>query len=79
MEKSFAQVPVRSLGLWRTAYPRTSKVFRDPDGGLATIEAIFAAYVALGRDAERLLDEYRWADDFRRLNAVRLPAQTQSV
>ena len=26
-----------------TAYPRRSKVFEDPAGGLATIEAIFAA------------------------------------
>ncbi len=72
MEEQYADLPVRSLPPWKTAYPRSSKVFEDPDGGLATIEAIFAAYVALGHDTTGLLDSYYWADEFLSLNADRL-------
>ena len=72
MEDEFSEVPVRSLPPWQTAYPRVSKLFDDPAGGLATIEALFAAYRIMGRDCERLLDDYHWADEFLRLNADRL-------
>ncbi len=72
MEQAFADVPVRSLPELQTAYPRTSKLFEDPDGGLATIEAIYAAYRLMGRDADSLLAEYRWANEFVSLNADRL-------
>lgn len=69
MEPDFADVPVRGLpSHWKTAYPRVSKLSEDPVEGLATIEAIFAAYVALGRDTSGLLDSYRWKDQFLRLN-----------
>src|SRR3712207_2863851 len=44
METQYADVPVRTLPPWVTAYPRVSKLFKDPHGGLATIEAVFAAY-----------------------------------
>ena len=64
MEKIFAGAPVRSLPPLVSAYPRTSKQFGDPEGGLATIEAIYAAYRILGRDTAGLLDHYRWADAF---------------
>ncbi len=64
MEPSFADVPVRSIPVWQTAYPRVSKVFEDPLTGLATIEAIYAAYVSLGRNTTGLLDQYRWSDQF---------------
>src|SRR5436190_5429400 len=40
MERDYAELPVRSLGAWETAYPRTSKLFEDPAAGLATIEAL---------------------------------------
>src|SRR5690349_20822159 len=30
MERDFAELPVRGLGPWQTAYPRTSKLFEDP-------------------------------------------------
>jgi len=36
---------------------------------LASIEALYAAYRLLGRDTNGLLDHYRWADEFLRLNA----------
>ncbi len=64
MEREFEEIPVRSLPDWKTAYPRTSKLYEDPDSGLATIEALFAAYLHLGRNTESLLDSYRWAEDF---------------
>lgn len=64
MERQYAAIPVRSLPPIATAYPRTSKVSEDPDGGLATIEAIYAAYRLLGRDTAGLLDHYHWATEF---------------
>lgn len=64
MERAHAAIPIRSLPPLITAYPRTSKVRTDPDGGLATIEAIYAAYRLLGRDTAGLLDHYHWADEF---------------
>ena len=68
MERMFAVIPIRSLPPVVTAYPRTSKVSDDPDGGLATIEAIYAAYRLLGRDTTGLLDHYHWAAEFVELN-----------
>ena len=64
MEAEFADLPVRSLPAWETAYPRHSKLFEDPAAGLATIEALYAAYTHLGRETEGLLDHYHWAEEF---------------
>lgn len=64
MERDYAELPVRSLGAWETAYPRTSKLFEDPSAGLATIEALVAAYVQMGRPIEGLLDSYQWQEEF---------------
>lgn len=64
MERDYAELPVRSLGAWQTAYPRTSKLFEDPAAGLATIEALVAAYVQMGRGIEGLLDNYPWGQTF---------------
>ena len=72
MESDFAEVPIRSLPTWRTAYPRNSKLFEDPDQGLATIEAIFVAYRQLGYSTQGLLDQYYWKQEFLRLNATLL-------
>jgi pre-rRNA-processing protein TSR3 len=49
---------------FRTAYPRSSKVYRDPPRGLASVEAVFAAAAILGEPDPGLLAGYRWADDF---------------
>lgn len=68
MEPSYRDVPIRSLPPWQTAYPRVSKLFEDPAAGLATIEAIYAAFTTLGRDTSRLLDSYYWGDRFIELN-----------
>jgi pre-rRNA-processing protein TSR3 len=73
MEPDFRDLPVRSLGPWGTAYPRVSKLFEDPTGGLATIEAIYAAYVQMGRSADGLLDEYYWREGFLEKNRSLLP------
>jgi len=68
MQRAHAEVPIRSLPPLTTAYPRSSKVRTDPDGGLATVEAIYAAYRLLGRDTTGLLDHYHWATEFVELN-----------
>jgi pre-rRNA-processing protein TSR3 len=68
MEKAFSDVPPRSLHGFRTAYPRKSKHGTDPENGLASIEALFVAYHILGRPTSGLLDQYRWADEFLRIN-----------
>ncbi|MEY4830635.1 MAG: hypothetical protein RLZZ562_2431 [Planctomycetota bacterium] len=48
----------------RTAYPRISKVFEDPEAGLASIEALYLARKLLGDDDPSLLDGYHWKDQF---------------
>ncbi|MBT3374635.1 MAG: DUF367 domain-containing protein [Lentisphaerae bacterium] len=68
LERAHGDVPVRSLPPWRTAYPRVSKIRQDPPTGLATIEAVFAAMVILGRDPTGILDDYVWRDRFLALN-----------
>ncbi len=52
----------------RTAYPRRSKTFEDPADGLATVEALAAAYAILGFREHGLLDGYPWAQRFLELN-----------
>lgn len=49
---------------WRTAYPRRQEDCLDPEHGLSSLEAIFAASVLLGKDTTRLLDGYYWKDLF---------------
>lgn len=53
---------------WRTAYPRRQDDCPDPERGLASIEAIYAAYQILGRDTSGLLDNYHWRDQFLEIN-----------
>jgi pre-rRNA-processing protein TSR3 len=69
MLPDYEQVPVRSLLPWRTAYPRVSKLYQDPAEGLATIEALFAAFWQIGRDASGLLDQYHWMNEFLQINS----------
>jgi pre-rRNA-processing protein TSR3 len=79
MEWLMASVPVRSLPPLKTAYPRSSKVSDDPAGGLATIEAIYAAYRLLGRDTTSLMDHYHWGDQFIEQNAEFWPVEPQAT
>lgn len=48
----------------RTAYPRVSRVFADPDRGLASLEALYVALRILGSDDRSLLAEYHWREAF---------------
>jgi pre-rRNA-processing protein TSR3 len=47
-----------------TAYPRRSKVAVDPEDGLASVEALYAAVALLEGPRPELLAEYRWAQEF---------------
>ena len=47
-----------------TAYPRRSKVTPDPEHGLASVEALYAATVLLDAPRPELLANYRWAAQF---------------
>lgn len=59
----------RRLPKLSTAYPRKSKTFDDPEQGLASIEALYAALALTGRLHPELIAGYRWKDDFLRGNA----------
>lgn len=65
MEESASVMIKRSLpSHFRTAYPRRQNDCVDPERGLASIEAIFAAYHLLGRPTDGLLDNYHWKEAF---------------
>lgn len=59
-----------------TAYPRKSKMFEDPEQGLASIEALYAALALLGEERADLLESYRWRDEFLRLNPSLRPDES---
>ncbi|MCB1111934.1 MAG: hypothetical protein H7A37_08435 [Chlamydiales bacterium] len=52
----------------KTAYPRRQEDCSDPERGLASVEAIYMAYLLLGRDASGLMDNYHWRDKFLEIN-----------
>lgn len=63
--------PLRSLpGSLRTAYPRRQADCEDPLRGLASIEAIYAAYHLMGRATDGLFDHYKWGREFLSLNSL---------
>lgn len=66
MEKNLpCRLEERSLpGNWKTAYPRRQTDCPDPEAGLASIEALYAACLALEKSVEGLLDRYYWKDVF---------------
>lgn len=66
----------RRLPRLETAYPRKSTVFQDPDQGLASVEALYAALALLGQEHQRLLADYRWAEEFLARNATLLGSGT---
>lgn len=47
-----------------SAYPRKSSITPDPEQGLASIEALYAALALLGDVRPELLVQYRWASAF---------------
>jgi len=69
MRRAVEPVEARSIPTgWRTTYPRHSKIHADPEAGLATVEALFAATCILGRRDDTLLRFYPWRDAFLALN-----------
>lgn len=63
--------PRRLPETWKTAYPRRQTeavACPEPAAGLASIEAVFAAFAVLGWDCAGLLEAYPWRDEFLRLN-----------
>lgn len=61
-----------------TAYPRRQADCIDPTRGLASVEALFIAYLTLGRSTGGLLDHYYWKDVFFERNAL-LKSDSQIV
>jgi pre-rRNA-processing protein TSR3 len=55
-----------------TAYPRKNSQNLDPQGGLATIEAIFIAAGLMGQWDPSLLDKFHWQREFFENNHHRL-------
>lgn len=70
MEKNLGrQLEERSLpGNFKTAYPRRQTECPNPEEGLASIEALYLAFLLLGRDGEGLLDRYYWKERFLKIN-----------
>jgi len=68
MEPFYKHVPVRTLPATATAYPRVSKVSQDPTGGLATVEAVYAALQIMQRPIDGILEDYYWKDEFLKVN-----------
>ena len=68
MKSDYQHLPIRSLPVIQTAYPRVSKISNDPSGGLATIEAVYAALKIMGRSVDGLLDDYHWKTEFLEIN-----------
>jgi pre-rRNA-processing protein TSR3 len=54
----------RTLPAIGTAYPRISKIAKDPLGGLASVEALYLAKLLMGERDESLLSAYHWREAF---------------
>ncbi len=58
-------LPRRSIpNNFKTAYPRRQDDCPDPESGLASIEALYVAYLMAARPVEGLLDSYYWKEQF---------------
>jgi len=62
------ELSLRRLPVLRTAYPRTSRTHADPQAGLASVEALYAALCILGEPRDDLLEQYHWRDEFLHFN-----------
>jgi pre-rRNA-processing protein TSR3 len=62
------ELVTRRLPPFSSAYPRKSKLFEDPAGGLASVEALYAALALLGDPRPELLGGYRWREAFMQAN-----------
>lgn len=69
LEKILKVIPIniecRSLPKnFISAYPRKQTMCPDPRFGLASIEALYLAFMITNRPTENLLDNYHWKDKF---------------
>ncbi len=55
---------------FKTAYPRIQTGCLDPERGLASIEALYAAFFILGRSTEGILNYYPFQKQFLTINQV---------
>jgi len=54
----------------RTAYPRRQTGCPNPNTGLASVEALYAAFLILGRPTTTILDHYYWKNTFLSINGL---------
>jgi ribosome biogenesis protein Tsr3 len=59
-----ANVKLRSINGWETAYARKSKFRSEPKNGLASAECLFALNLIFGKYNKSLLKGYYWKDKF---------------
>ena len=71
MMRQLPKMPLkRSLPAhFKTAYPRK----QDEEHGLASVEALYLAYLLTGRNTEGLLDNYHWKASFLEKNGLTGP------
>ena len=63
--KEIQDLPKRSIpGGFKTAYPRRQDDCPDPEAGLASIEALYIAFLVSGKSIEGLFDGYYWKNQF---------------
>ncbi len=74
--KELQGLPKRSIPSgFITAYPRRQDDCIDPEAGLASIEALYVAYLVAGRSVEGLFDGYYWKDAFLAKNSEKIALQ----
>ena len=72
MNKTLPPMEKRSLpSHFKTAYPRRQTGCSDPSRGLASIEALYIAYVLMGKDPKGLLDHYYFREKFLSINDLK--------
>jgi pre-rRNA-processing protein TSR3 len=72
MVKKYDMVEKRSLPIcYKTAYPRYQTACPDPIRGLASIEALYIAFLITQRPSKNLLDNYYWKEQFLKLNNIK--------
>ncbi len=65
MMKKLPPLDFRSLpSSIKTAYPRRQPDCPDPSRGLASVEALYVAYLLLGRETRGILENYYWKEAF---------------
>lgn len=71
MVRSCSPMECRSIPEnFRTAYPRSQEGWINPEKGLASIEALYLAYLLTGRNPQGLLDHYYWKNIFLEKNGL---------